>query len=267
MAEDPAAVQACYAADGFYLVREPIFSADLVARAVAGMDAVRRGESDTGHAPLGGFWQPGDDESKLCKMEQPQLSNRALRELVGSPALGEWAARVTGARGVQAWWVQLLYKPPVTGAADQVNAIGWHQDRYYWRCWEEGSGLFTAWVALSDVDADCGPMRFVAGSQTWGLRPEGDFYAQDLAAQRAAMGLPAGGEWREVEAVLPAGGVSFHDNLTVHGSLPNTSSRPRRSLAIHCRTERSRAVGDKREGLTAYIDDLDVCPVIYGKMT
>ncbi|MBI2298408.1 MAG: phytanoyl-CoA dioxygenase family protein [Armatimonadetes bacterium] len=261
---DAAAVR--YQADGFYLVQQPILRAELIERASAGMDAVRRGESDTGREPLGGYWNPGDDPGKLGKMELPQLTNRAIRELVSSPVLGEWAARVTGARGVQVWWTQLLYKPPATGSPEQATSIGWHQDRNYWGCWEPGSELFTAWVALTDVASDCGPMRFVAGSHHWGLLVGSDFYGQDLEAVKAAMGLPAGAAWSEVAAILPPGGFSFHDNLTVHGSSPNHSGRPRRSFAIHMRTEKSRPVEGKREGLTTYLDDLEVNPVIYGTM-
>ena len=47
------------------------------------------------------------------------------------PALGELAAKVSGAKAVQIWWVQLIYKPPaITGAPIATN-VGWHQDRYY----------------------------------------------------------------------------------------------------------------------------------------
>lgn len=70
--------------------------------------------------------------------------------------------------------------------------------------------------------------------------------------------------WEEVEAVLPAGGVSGYDKGTLHGSGPNSSDGPRRSFAIHMRTEESSTVGNLRERLTEYIDDLDRCPVIYG---
>lgn len=259
-------IRQAYLTDGFYIHPEPLLPPAIIARGNEGMDAVRRGESDTGHAPLSSRWNPGDDETKLCKMELPQLSSMAVRELLNFPALGALAAAVTGAQAVQVWWVQLLHKPPATGAADQGTVIGWHQDRSYWGCWEEGSELFTAWVALSDVAADCGPMRFVRGSQRWGLLSGGDFYGQDLAAQRTAMGVPAGAEWSEVAATMPAGGVSFHDCLTLHGSDPNTSALPRRSFAIHMRTERSRPVDGKRAGLTAYLDDREVCPVIYGEL-
>ncbi|MBV9468624.1 MAG: phytanoyl-CoA dioxygenase family protein [Abitibacteriaceae bacterium] len=254
-----------YQADGFYLATEPIIPADLVERAGQGMDAIRRGEYDTGKPPADSMWNPGDDPNKLCKIEQPQFANRAIRELVSHRELGRVAAAITGASMVQVWWVQLLDKPPINPNAPQPTNIGLHQDRFYWRSWEEGSELFTAWVAISDVREDCGPMKFIRGSHCWGFRNQGDFFAQDVEAQRRAIDLPAGAVWEEVAAVLPPGGASFHDCLTFHGSGPNLSGYPRRSFALHMRTQNSRPVDNKREGLTQFIDNLAVCPVIYGE--
>jgi hypothetical protein len=251
-----------YERHGFYLHADPLLPADLVGRAAEGMDAIRTGAYDTGRAPEPSFWNPGDDPGKLCKIEMPQVASRAVFELVSHPDLGRLAAEVTGANWVQVWWVQLLYKPPSRPEDPARTNVGWHQDRHYWQAWEEGSELFTAWVAVSDVDAASGPMRFVRGSHRWGLQ-QSDFYGQDHEAQRREIPIPAGEEWEEVPALLPAGGVSFHHCLTYHGSGPNLSDGPRRSFAIHMRTERSAPVGGARQGLTRHIDDPAYCPVIF----
>ena len=158
---------------------------------------------------------------------------------------------------------QVAHKPPQSENGKADLNIGWHQDRHYWQVWEEGSELFTAWVALSNVTADAGPMRFVQGSHQWGLLDDGGFYRQDLDDLRAAIPVPDGQIWREQPALLPPGGASFHHCLTFHGSGPNRSAGPRRSLAIHMRTEKSRPVNDRRAGLTAFIDDPERNPVIY----
>ena len=76
--------------------------------------------------------------------------------------------------------------------------------------------------------------------------------------------MPEGERWEEVPALLPPGGVSFHHNLPYHGSSPNRTTAPRRSFAIHLRTERSAPVDGARRGLTQFIDDPSYCPVIYG---
>jgi phytanoyl-CoA dioxygenase PhyH len=250
-----------YEGDGFLLRPEAVITKDLVRRACAGMEALRAGDYGTGVHPQPSYWNPGDDTAKLCKIEMPQVANRAIFDLVSHPRLGELAAEITGAEWVQVWWVQLLYKPPSSSGGAATN-IGWHQDRHYWQIWEEGSELFTAWVALSDVTAVAGPMRFVRGSHRWGLQAS-DFYGQDHESQRQAIQVPPGDVWEEVAAILPPGGVSFHHNLTYHGSGPNLAAKPRRSLAIHLRTERSRPVGGERKGLTQFIDDPGYCPVIY----
>jgi ectoine hydroxylase-related dioxygenase (phytanoyl-CoA dioxygenase family) len=255
-----------YEANGFIITPEPIFPAARIARAVAGMDAIRRGEYDTGLPPCPSPWNPGDDPNKLCKIEQPQFASQAVRELLRYPALGELAAEITGAEMVQVWWVQLLYKPSAPMGVALGTNIGWHQDRSYWGSWEEGSELFTAWIALSDVSQESGPMRFVRGSHRWGLCSESDFFAQDLAGQQSTFPIPAGATWEEVTAILPPGGVSLHDDYTLHGSGPNVSGLPRRSFAVHLRTQNSRPVKAARAGLTAFIDDPELCPVLFGRL-
>ncbi len=259
-----AAARNRYQEDGFYLQTEPVLPADVVQGAVDGMDALRCGDYDTGTPPEESPWSPGDDPNKLCKIEMPQFGSRGIMALISHPALGEFVGRLTGAQWVQVWWVQLLYKPPQPSTPDDDTSIGWHTDRAYW-CppWQPRSELFTAWVALSDVTAKSGPMRLVPGSHRAPVGDDGgDFFAQDLEAQRAAIKMPDGMAWREVEAVLPPGGVSVHQKDCLHGSGPNVSDAPRRSFAIHMRTEKSWTMDESRVGLAEFLDD-ERCPIVY----
>ena len=109
-----------------------------------------------------------------------------------------------------------------------------------------------------------------------------DFFGQDLPAQKrglhsAAQQLvgPAAAEWQEVPAVLPLGGVSFHDDFCIHGSSANSSGRLRRSLACHMRTNRSwlkphlRRTAVAAGGRSLATDEVPaggvaVCPIIFG---
>jgi ectoine hydroxylase-related dioxygenase (phytanoyl-CoA dioxygenase family) len=254
-----------YLRNGFFIHDEPAIEADLVMRAVTGMDELREGRYDTGRPPCESPWKPGDDPNRLCKIENPQFANRAIYELVSHPSLGRLAAEITGAEEIQVWWVQLLYKPCATTNGRPV--VGWHQDRTYWDAWTADSDLFTIWVALSDVGPDSGPMRFVPGSHEWGLQSESDFFRDDLDGQAERISPPRGEVWTEVPAILPAGGFSIHHCETLHASGPNFEPMPRRSLAIHARSEKSRPVGDVRAGLTEFIDYEWACPVIYGVRT
>ena len=254
------AIQTAYERDGFYIHAESVLPPQALALAAEGLEAVRAGTSDTGETPDSG-WSHKADPLALTKIEQPQLASNALRAALASKRLGEVAAAATGAQTVQVWWVQGLVKPGAQGLP-AATTVGWHQDKTYWSDWEEDSELFTAWLALSDVTPDAGPMVFVPGSHQWGLLKGGDFFAQDQQSLRAGIAIPEGEEWREVLDVLPPGGVSLHHRLLFHGSHPNVLPRPRRSLAIHLRTENSRP----RSGswVERYLDRPEICPTIFG---
>jgi ectoine hydroxylase-related dioxygenase (phytanoyl-CoA dioxygenase family) len=254
-----------YARDGFYLHDSPHFPPDMLDSANRGMDLVRAGESDTGRLADGGTWKPGDDPAKLCKIENPQLASRAVQAFLRHKPLGELVAAVTGARRVQVWWVQLLYKPPTPPAQGFTNtAVGWHQDLQYWSKWEDESELITAWVALSDVTADSGPMRFARGSHRWGFLNQGDFFGQDNQSLRSRIRPPLGEAWDEVPALLPAGGVSLHPKLTFHASDPNVSAAPRRSFAIHLCLNDARPKSGPDMWIAKHLHEPEICPVIYG---
>ncbi len=258
-------IHAQFQQDGYAIHAEPLLAAEVVQDAVAGMDAIRNGIYDTGRPPRPSPWNPGDDPQQLCKIESPQFASHAIRKLINEPALGKWCAEVTGAKAVQIWWIQLLYKPPVASGLTTPTNVGIHQDWTYWqRTWADGSELFTAWVALSDVTENAGPMKFVRGSHQWGDLAESDFFEQDLDAQVAKIRASTDHQWEETAAILAPGGASIHDKLTWHGSGPNTSNGPRRSFAIHMRTQNSAPKDGIRQGLSEFITDFEVCPVIYG---
>ena len=152
------------------------------------MDAVIAGDYETGVAPHWRRWNPGDDESRLRKIDQPQLCDRTIAAFLDNEAIGQAAAELTGASTVQIWGVQLLYKPPGGGSAGNV---GWHQDQQYWlRWWTPDSEIFTCWLALSDVTEEAGAMRFVPRSHRWDVPMTGDFYQQETDQQRGQITCP-----------------------------------------------------------------------------
>lgn len=248
-----------YRRDGFFF-SPPIIPADLIERVTARMDAVMAGEYETGEPPRRS-WNPGDDPKRIRKIDQAHLSDRTIYELASHPEIGRWAAALLGAKRVQLWASQMLYKPPVGPGGGVTGNVGWHQDKQYWR-YLEGE-LFTAWVAVSDVTAASGPMRFLRGSHRWGLLDSGDFFGHDHEAQQKDIPVPEGERWEEACAVLPPGAVSFHDRHTYHASGPNVSDAPRRSFAFHLRTENARPVEGRNDYYVQHLDDLAYCPVLY----
>ena len=254
------AAKSSWAVKGFWIHPQSIVDPDVLARAACGLNDVRDVKYDTGETPAGRTWNPGDDPHAFCKIEQPQIANTALREILRSPRLGELASMITGAKTIQIWWVQGLIKPGV-GNSVSPAVVGWHQDRFYWDAWEKGSELFTAWLALSDVTTESGPMMFVPGSHQWGLIDGSDFFAQNLSASLTRIQIPAGQEWCEEGGALSPGGVSFHHQLVFHGSGANQTSHPRCGLAIHLRTEHSKISPDHQ--FAQFLNRPEICPTIY----
>jgi ectoine hydroxylase-related dioxygenase (phytanoyl-CoA dioxygenase family) len=253
--------------DGF-LIAPHVIPEDLLARVRLRIEAVRAGQYETGIAPTGTPPSEAVAPKALVKIDNAHRSDRTILELVSHPAIGRLAAAITGASFVQVFATQLLIKPPAAAAQGQSN-VGWHQDQEYWDAALEGE-LLTAWVAISDVTADSGPMRFVRGSNHWGLLKSGDFFSGDMAGiKQRIQEKHGGGSWEEVAAVLPPGGVSFHHRLTVHGSGPNHGAGPRVSFVVHLRTEKS----GLRKGVTwqqaGYLNDFADpvgSPVCHGRM-
>jgi ectoine hydroxylase-related dioxygenase (phytanoyl-CoA dioxygenase family) len=251
-----------FESDGFFIV-PTLLSGCLLAKVLPRIDAVYRGEYQTGVAPGRNLPPSTDPPASLVKIDNAHRSDPVILEVVSSPEVGKWAAEITGAAMVQVFATQLLIKPP--GKDPAVN-VGWHQDQEYWDAALEGE-LLTAWIAISDVPASSGPMRFVQGSHRWGLLKAGDFFSGDLDFIRKRIeDAKGGGEWNETAAVLSPGGVSFHHRLTVHGSGPNVSPHPRVSFAVHLRTEKSSLRRGTRWQDAGYLSDFDDpvgSPVIY----
>lgn len=246
--------------DGFVLGPR-LVPLDTLPAVVDHMDAVIAGEYETGVPPTARLWNPGDDPTKLVKIDNPHVCDDELLRLVCTPELGRWAAELMGADMVQVWEVQLLFKPP--GGSTGAN-VGWHQDQTYWQDWMDGE-VFTAWVAVADVPIEAGAVRFVRGSHHWGHLGGENFFIDDLDGLRDEIQSSSGKEWDEVPAVLQAGEASFHHKLTLHGSMPNLSDQPRRGFAVHLRTERSRPLAGAPQPYPSALDDPRRCPVIFSR--
>ena len=163
--------QQVWRGSGYYLHRESVVPAGLLEGAVSGLEAVREGSSTP--ARCRSIGNRSRARSSLVKLEQPQVGSFSLRELLRSPALGEIIGEIHRG-GVGAGVVGAGSRS--SSSADEAAGakVGWHQDRQYWDGWTDDSELLTAWLALSDVTADSGPMLFVPASHRWGLLGQGD---------------------------------------------------------------------------------------------
>jgi hypothetical protein len=228
-----------FAERGFWLGGK-VIDDGMIARVNAAMDAVYAGAYETGQAPWDA-WQDDGNPAQIRKTDNAHWANRTIRELATHATIGAMAARLMDTPEVRLWHDQLLYKPgqPAQGKSSSGN-VGWHQDHGYWRC--APPDLITAWVALVDVDEANGCMQCVPGSHRWGLLDQSDFFNTDLEGMRHKIAELAGKPFESVPCRLKAGEVSFHHCLTVHGSGPNATAAPRRSLVLHLMPQHARYI-------------------------
>jgi len=205
------------------------------------MDDVYAGVYDTGREPWMGYWKPNGNPLAVRKTDQSHWASKTIRELVVNETIGAMAARLSGKPGIKLWHDQLLYKPGQGANAKAGGNVGWHQDRNYWQCTDDT--LLTAWVAFDDATPENGCMQMVPGSHKWGLI-KGDFFSQDLEAMKRRIEGESGHRFETTYVPLKAGEVSFHHCLTIHGSGPNSTDRPRRSLVLHLMPSDARYVAD-----------------------
>jgi hypothetical protein len=223
-----------YQTHGYYQSKK-IFTDAQIDTAIAGSERYYHGERYHSLPAFVPGWQP-EHGNGLRKNDYASLQNRELAALVRKPLLGAIAARLCGA-SVRLWHDQLLYKPP-SDRSLPAN-VGWHTDRGYWKtCTSER--MLTAWIPFHDCDEHMGTITMIDQSHQWPDTTDTlDFFNHNLAAlekQFHTDGRPV----FKVPMALGKGEVSFHHCLTIHGSGPNLTNQPRRSLAVHMQDESNR---------------------------
>ena len=126
---------------------------------------------------------------------------------------------------------QCFMKPP--GGIEKP----YHQDSAYF--FIEPRALVTCWTALDDVTLQNGCLWVIPGShlgelldhdQPWKVGERVDMQVRDEQIQDS----------EEVPIELSEGSCSFHHSMLLHRSGANRSDKPRRGLAIHYMSARSR---------------------------
>jgi ectoine hydroxylase-related dioxygenase (phytanoyl-CoA dioxygenase family) len=147
-----------------------------------------------------------------------------FRELTLSPALGGTATRLLhGVAGVRVQVTNLLVKEPGGGH----GATHFHQD-FPWMPMDR-SAMLTVWLALVDVPADMGSLRFYSGSHRHGVlgrsftRDGDDQLSQHPWLKELPLSEPLD---------LMAGDATVHHALTVHGAAANHRDTPRLSFTV-----------------------------------
>ena len=104
-----------------------------------------------------------------------------------------------------------------------------HQDNYYF-CLAP-SNVITIWMAMDDVDAENGCLRYVAGSHQRGFRAHAK--SKILGFSQGITDYTPDDFTREVAVPLRAGDLVAHHGMTIHRADANLSAtRHRRSFAM-----------------------------------
>lgn len=130
---------------------------------------------------------------------------------------------------------KLATKPPAKGK----GPFQWHQDFAFFP--HTNTSLVAVMVMLDDATPENGCMQIVKGSHKWGLLDhmvDGEFTG---ACQESARWSDPN---RIVEITPHTGGISIHHCLSLHGSEPNLSGRPRRGLVFQYRADDAYQLAD-----------------------
>ena len=125
---------------------------------------------------------------------------------------------------VVAWGSHFFCKMPGDG-----RAVAWHQDASYWPL--TPSHAVTVWLAIDDADLDNGCMKFIAGSHHSGHLT----YRKSSPEEHNVLDqtVPDAESYGEIVIDdLQAGQVSIHNDLLLHGSDANMSTRRRCGLTL-----------------------------------
>lgn len=142
----------------------------------------------------------------------------------------------------------IFRKEPCDGAS-----IPWHQDGHYWHL--DAPRLVTAWIALSDSNAENGCMRVIPRTHHQRLAHTSMRDKENMLAS----GLRLAGSIDEASAVdinLKAGQMSLHHLNMVHGSQSNGTNKRRIGFAVrYVSTEVKQALPHHRVVLARGRDD------------
>ncbi|MFL2983782.1 MAG: phytanoyl-CoA dioxygenase family protein [Candidatus Neomarinimicrobiota bacterium] len=249
--------------DGFCFL-PIIYSKEDSISARNGLWRVINGKYDTGKLPENRFWEVGDSPNKIIKIDKPHLCNDEVWNLITNEYFGKLLAKVTRAKKIQVWHSQVVWKPK--SEKNSGNA-GWHRDAQYWPFWSS-EGLFTAWIALSNVSSKSGPVRFISGSNHWDNLDGMDFFDKNLITQNNIL-KQHHKKIKIINGTLDMGQVSIHSSLTYHSSGANLETKPRVGMVVHFCTDKAKRVQISGEN-SKYLDqimDLEIAPIIYENNT
>lgn len=143
---------------------------------------------------------------------------------------------------VIAWGSHFFCKMPRDG-----KEVAWHQDASYWPL--SPSKACTVWLAIDDADQENACMKFVAGSHHHGHMTYRPSNPDEHNVLNQTIDQPE--QFGEIVFdELPAGSISIHSDLLLHGSEANLSGRRRCALTLrYCAADVRAELGWNEKGV------------------
>ncbi len=216
----PPAAVGFYRQNGYYLHRQPLFSAAQFQKlsAIFEEHLAEKGEKRADQLDVPHFRDP--------RLFEFLLADEVL-DLV-EPFLGP---------DIALWSSHFICKEPQIG-----RATPWHEDSAYWKGrLDRMDQIVTVWLALDKVDRENGCMKVIAGSQINGFS---DYEEVDTATNLFGRQIVAGqvDESRTVYFELEPNQCSLHDGRLIHGADANTSTRRRCGYTLRYMAQTSRFI-------------------------
>ncbi|MEM7194953.1 MAG: phytanoyl-CoA dioxygenase family protein [Pseudomonadota bacterium] len=123
------------------------------------------------------------------------------------------------------WGTTIFGKPAYSG-----KETPWHQDGDYYPI--RPLETLTIWIALDDVTAENGPMRFIPGSHKSKRSYRHHWRDADDLTINLTCDVDQFDESAAVDLILEAGQLSFHDVYMIHGSAANNTPSRRAAFIV-----------------------------------
>ena len=181
------------------------------------------------------------DQPRMIYFQGAWLVDDAYRDLVFSRKVTTPLCQLLGTDSVRFFHDQCFYKP-----AHHGGIVAWHQDYSYWTR-TVPVGHVTCFLCLDDTTLENGCLHVIPGSHKWDLLPKVDLMGadEDMESIKSVLTPQQKAQFKPVPIFLKAGECSFHHCLTLHGSYPNASDRPRRSIVLNYMKPDTKSASDK----------------------
>ncbi len=165
--------------------------------------------------------EPGHtaDGPKLRRLKMPHLHHPAFRDALHHDGMLDIVAQLIG-DGMRYDTTKLNLKLPEIG-----SPVEWHQDWAFYP--HSNDDLLAVGICIDAMTVENGALLVIPGSHKG---PVLDHHLDGSFC--GAITDPAFDDSAAVPVELPAGGISIHHARTIHGSMPNRSSKPRRLMLL-----------------------------------